>query len=466
MAKGKLVLCGYFLAGKKNESKYHFWLGKDKKIKELFSEVVILEHEKARETYRPNPLGPTIQVCKFLQQSLFRIKDLCYAYRGYRRFRLQAWEILRHTFAWEKHRIHRKSAGNPLIKVGLWIKFFCGMGKLEQVLREVQPSPDTFWVFFGVSTTTELLRSIAEKAGGKTVVSEYGELPGTFLVSEREILGDSWPSWEADLFNNLPVTTKELEQAKEVINSIGIKQRKGNRFSESEGLSRRVKEGLKKETVIYVNGAYEVSLGLVPNWGDRAKRLSPMFLSNKELLASVMSIAAKYGWTVVYKDHPLAVRLEPALEKYTVASKNTLILQGIELNEILDITDVMVSIGSKSVMTALAREIPVCLAGPFTISPSAISMGLYGSGDLEADLKKALLESGGMVSQEDYRKAVARLRKYYLYSDAEGSDEAVKTKEDLWHDLTAYRKGERQRVSIADEVLSKPFGDHKEGGGE
>jgi hypothetical protein len=459
---GKLVIVGYFLK-KHNvitelkEAKFKFWLGDYNKIKSMFSKCIVLEHSKKKRLEYDSKKWETYYTPKFLYHSEWSFKKLMQGTLAFIPLVFNHRKALLYAVRWEKSII--KSFDLTIRgKLGARVKMICGIGEITHRAKMLDLKSNDVLVIHAISPVNEILCSIAKKANSKIVFTEFGELPLTCFVSEEESIHNTWPLLESERFTNLPITQVDVEEGAKVINNMATSRQSSRPGEKTEST---VLPELKGQTVIYVNGIYPFASGLEPRKSEKSKVLSPYYATNQELLDSVGKIAERNGWHVVYKDHPLTTKIHPNSVVKSSKYKNVHILTHEDIHEILDVADVTVSLASKSILVSLARGVPVCLAGPYTIPKGAISPGVAETENLEEGIKSLLVNKAGeRVNIDDFNNYIARLRKYYLYPYVAKSKEAgMKNPSDIWKDLQEFISGQRRRISISDQELENKVRD-------
>jgi len=139
--------------------------------------------------------------------------------------------------------------------------------------------------------------------------------------------------------------------------------------------------------------------------------VSPIFRTNKHLLATVLKLSKRHGWTVVYKPHPNEV----GGGKRIAADETLVISEECSIPELVKACDSVVCLGTKVSQTALAMGKPVVLVGSYSLLGMGCCYDVQKKGDFEHQMKKAL-EIGLTDSQRKaYIEYVARELKYCLF---------------------------------------------------
>jgi len=298
------------------------------------------------------------------------------------------------------------------------ILFFSGLGQITKAFKQTRFNDhDTIILWSEHMTGMRLLKKKLTKTGIKFIYSEYGELPQTIFACNLGMFHDSWPSKAIEQFNKLPLNDADLEIAKTTITQI-IENRTS---SKSGQYSKNHEIGFMIQTstpVIYINGIQEHASGLLPRCSAFSKIYSPAFATNDEILTYFSALGKKNGWNILYKDHPNTCNFYPAQRiSAKHREKHVKVLENVDIYEVLDISDLTISLGSKTVLLSLLSGVPVCLLGPYSISSHHLRYGLLSGQDYEANILKLISPPATRrVDNEALLDYTARLIKYYYYS--------------------------------------------------
>ena len=328
-----------------------------------------------------------------------------------------------------------------------WIKRFArvvsGWGRMKAVIHGISLSSNDILVTWGeVPTLHQLLRKEADKVHAGQVIAEYGELQACFFLSEAGLFADAWPTTQKPKFQKLELSRKNKETAKLLRCSSRENKISNKQYSDELG---DLSSWICQRKVIFVPGLYSLGAGVAPSWSTLARRNSPFFADNLDLLRAVARVAERHGWVVLYKDHPNTSSYTPNRQILEPPSKNVRILGNVDIYDVLEASNIMVSLASKSVFLALFCEIPVVLAAPFTISGHDLAFELASDEELESKIVDAMDSDVDIQRLDDFN---GRLMQYYLYSLNAGESYFERGPIDAADDLISFVKGERKHVSI------------------
>lgn len=451
--KSRLILCGHFCAGEENEIKRRFWLDAPNRLSTLFDEFLILEQSFKGSRVRISPWSIRCATDYWFQHPPHLILWLIGVYAivvMFLRGRGFLWELLCLETVVAKARPRRFGLADIL---WLGFKALCGLGRIWLSLQDLKLTQyDVVVLFSEHKTSSRMVKAATCEAGARLIHSEYGELPKSLFVSELGMFHESWPAVEREQFRKLPLTDDDLRRGGNLVDAIG-RNRLSHKVS-TEVWQEDIRGRWPKAKIVYVNGTYHFASGLEPRCSEFSKEYSPKFGSNGELLKHTLALAEKNDWIVLYKDHPNIKRYFPAAQIDQLENDRLIVIGDANINDIMDVADVTVSMGSKTVFLSLARGVPVCMVGPYTISPLDLEYGLVETTDLKSGV--GLLLKRCREDRVDIRRFiefVSRLSRYYLYSERDASDWYPKSAMSMWNDISEYINRLRTRVSIDDALM-------------
>lgn len=265
----------------------------------------------------------------------------------------------------------------------------------------------------------DVIVKTCEEKGVKALYFEFGALPGTFALEDKGQMGASHVSTDYDEFRNLPVTQEEIEAAEEVckyLKESGLNRNQQISKDNSEFWSKMV-EG---RPIILYAGQNDYDSGICPYTEYSKKFHSPIFKDSDEAAIYLAEIAKKYNWNLIYKPHPLPVKHGRCLGNNI--PENVIWVSDININEIIDKSDVVVTILSQVGDVALLREKATVMLGYTQLRGKGCAYEAYVREDIEKVLVDAV-EKGYTVEQKKaFIRHVAQVNKYYLYDDLNPRD--------------------------------------------
>lgn len=446
----RLLIAGSF-AGDVNERKREFWLN-SAEAKKYFDTLHILNASESEY----------IQVDDF--EEVYFPVWLCHSKADFCRCIWGVWVLL--VLFFSSPRIlfdvlilefktmsftkgwHPSSARKLLV---LSLKGVCGLGLVFRQLHEFSLSDrDTVVVWSEHLTGMRLLKWEALRSGARLVFSEYGELPGTTFICDRGMFHESWPMRYQEQFCALPVSSDEIEEVQKQIQNIVNGKISSKVGQYATDVTLRALNLPKGKPVIYVNGVQSHASGLFPRCSDFSKEYSPYFGSNEEILEYFAKLAEKHDWTILYKDHPNTCNYFSGQEiRASALGEHVKVLGNIDIYEILSLSDMTVSLGSKTVFLSLLNQVPVFLMGPYSLGSNDLGCGVYSGGVSEETIVSAIQSARCYgVDVDSLAVYLTRMMKYYYYSmDDDANSLFGRGRQQFWKDFLDYLSGGRCVIS-------------------
>ncbi len=258
-----------------------------------------------------------------------------------------------------------------------------------------------------------LFTEMCRERGIPVSFSEFGSLPGTVVLDREGQMGESRPALHPEEFNELPVTHNDLDCAEKIVDylkSSGINRREQPDSADNSELRARLKPG---RPVILFAGQFDQDSGLVPYTENSRKYHSPVYRSTLEANLALAEIAERRGWNYIFKPHPMAVD-EVRVSKLP---KNVIYVDDININDIIDIADVVVTILSSTVYVSLVRDTASVMLGYNQIHGKGCAYEALRAEDVETVLCEAVEKGYTPEMRQAFLRHVARMQKYYLYND-------------------------------------------------
>ena len=249
---------------------------------------------------------------------------------------------------------------------------------------------------------------------GTSIISTHqGVLPGTLSFDIGGEMGKSLPAVYSDKFRKLPVNETDLRKAQEVWNFL-YKSKLNRKKQQKNNCIEYVKENIVQgKPIVFFAGQNDIDSCMVPYTEETRKYHSPVFQSSIEAGIYLAKLCEKNDWNFVYKPHPMATRYDDANK----LPKNTIYVEFGNINDLIDISDVVVTILSQTNYISLIRHKPVVMLGYNQTKGKGCTYEAFEKGLIEGTIREAL-EKGFTKEQETaFLKHIAQLIKYYLYDD-------------------------------------------------
>ena len=156
---------------------------------------------------------------------------------------------------------------------------------------------------------------------------------------------------------------------------------------------------------------------MYPPWLPNARIHSPHYTHTNDALHDLAKQAERFDWQILFKPHPnLTVRgQDPAAYSGPFADRVT-VAQGANVFECIELTDVTTTIVSQVSYVALMHERPVVLLGGNQLRGKRCAWEPARREEVGPCIERALDEGPSPSMQENWRRHVAQLLKYYLFA--------------------------------------------------
>lgn len=251
----------------------------------------------------------------------------------------------------------------------------------------------------------------------KLMFAEFGAIPGTVVFDEGGQMGESWPATHPEEFNALPVSEEDCTEAARLI--AALRQSGLNRNAQQDGLALddlTVRLKPDRPTLLFA-GQCDRDSGIIP-YNETARRFhSPSFPSTVDAVIHAAKIAAANDWNLIFRPHPIAKQeaYDPRLPK------NVIVFTEGSINDIIDLSDVVVTTLSSTVYVSLIRETPCVMLGYNQIHGKGCAYEALDKDSIEAVLQQAVHDGYTEAQKAAFIRHVAQMGKYYLFSDGRQS---------------------------------------------
>ena len=155
---------------------------------------------------------------------------------------------------------------------------------------------------------------------------------------------------------------------------------------ENEGKS--IKQLPKGNPNILVVGVSDLSIGFLRESDYQKRYISNIVDSSLDLLDIMTEICTRNKWNLIFKPHPID-RFEVQYDIYR-DNKQVCFIDDIAIEKLIDVSDVVVSIFSKSDYLTLAHNKPLVMVGNYSLSKSGATYSPTCKDDIESCIKKAI----------------------------------------------------------------------------
>ncbi|HFP7643457.1 TPA: hypothetical protein ACHD23_001608, partial [Campylobacter jejuni] len=276
------------------------------------------------------------------------------------------------------------------------------------LLEKTSPKKAFIWNKF--NATHEIFHLVCLKRNIQCVFMEFGVIPGTFNFDLQGQMGESWIANHTSDFNDLTINSNDLENAKKVLKYI-YKEKLCRNLQPKNNLIDNIKKEIKKDcpTIVYF-GQNDFEAGMIPCNQHVVKYHSPWSVDSNDACRVLSEICIKNDWNFIYKPHPNLEWLEEKKSEIIDA-------RGVDIHELIDLADVVVTILSQSSYEALIYDKPVVMLGYTHLKHKNCTYEAFAKDDVEQVLDKAIKDGFTEEMRENFHSHIARLLKYYLYDD-------------------------------------------------
>ena len=274
-------------------------------------------------------------------------------------------------------------------------------------------SPRAVVLWNGFYAFHHIAKGVCREKKIAVMYMEFGCIPGTFCIERMGQQGESWPARKPAKFKRMEISGEEMEMAGRAID-----------YLKRTGLNRNIQpikpfsagcmknyRGAKKTIVFFGHNEYES--GVFPYNFNARKYHSPCFACSLAALKYLSVLAVKNDWNLIYKPHPAMVSLGHE-EKNRKWAEYT---DDVNINSLIDFSDLAVTIVSQTAYIALIREKPVLMLGYTQLKNKGCCYEAFHVRQIQKQMKKALREGYTEKQRENFRRHVAGLLKEYLYDD-------------------------------------------------
>ncbi len=272
----------------------------------------------------------------------------------------------------------------------------------------IQPKVLVVWNNWGNNSVVP--KEIAKRKGIPVLSAERGFLEGTLMFS-RNGYGQDMLNTEPKRFCALPVSTEETETSAKIISYLGNSGY--NRYAQPENdmlnpLKKRLDNG--RFNVLFI-GAFDYENPGFP----KNDIYSPTFSISNEAMQYLSKLAKKNSWNLIYKPHPLLSKMSnmPQNKK----SSNVFYIRDGNINDLIDISDVVVCMISGVSYIALTRGKPLVSLGATPLWGKGCCYEPSSIDDVETQIKQALQYGYTKEQEQAFIKHVAQVSKYYYFDD-------------------------------------------------
>ena len=284
----------------------------------------------------------------------------------------------------------------------------------EKVISEVKPA--LLIIDASRVIRSYVLEYVCKRQGVKHLYSHPGHFPGTYIFDPLGESGCCVPNINAEKFSRLPVDSSDISKACEIWEY--LYESKANRKCQPnidlvEMLEKKVNK--HRPTILF---AAHVDSDNIPYTEHVRKHFSPMFATSIDAGVHLSYICRKNNWNFIYKPHPLSVDERI----HNLLADGSIYLEQANINDLIDASDVVVTVQSSVNYVALIRSKPVVMLRYNVINGKGCTYEVYVKENIERILECAIEKGFTQKQKEAFRRHIAQNIKYYLYDDLSERD--------------------------------------------
>lgn len=277
---------------------------------------------------------------------------------------------------------------------------------VQKIMDTWHPSQIVLWNAFYAFHF--IIRHICEGRKIPVKYMEFGNIPGTIILEELGQMGESWPARYPEEFLKIPVSDKEYKEAELLIQKLRRNRLNRNIQPQNNKLY-EVKERLKTDRpIIFYAGQNDNACGMQPYTENTKRFHSPIFKSSDEAALFLAEVCGKNDWNYIYKPHPMMARNcdQAALPE------NVIYVDEIDINDLIDLSDVVVTILSTVSYIGLIRRKPVLMLGYTQLKGKGCTYEAFEKQNIKDEISSILVNNKESMYKY-FIKHIAQLNTYY-----------------------------------------------------
>jgi len=167
----------------------------------------------------------------------------------------------------------------------------------------------------------------------------------------------------------------------------------------------------KAKPIVFYAGQNDINSNMVPYTEETQKYCSPIFKTSIDAGIYIAELCKKNKWNFVYKPHPMRIKYE---EKSQLPN-NTIYVENGNINDLVDISNVVVTILSQTNYISLVRHKPVVMLGYSQAKGKGCTYEAFEKDIIENVIRKALKNGFTEEQEKAFLIHIAQVLKYYLY---------------------------------------------------
>lgn len=279
---------------------------------------------------------------------------------------------------------------------------------LKNIFLLINPSRVIIWG--AAERQSCILAKLAQEMQIPFGYMEHGWIPGTFQFDKYWV--EDYQKYDTEPKLDLAVENRKIKikEIKDYIINNKIDTGKYREIEEDEKELRRIN---RKRKTIFLIGTDDCGIGINPQSDYWKSYILPSFSSTSEAALFIAGICKKNDWNFVFKPHPNFMNGDEVdkIDNTIIRVKYT------EIDRLICLADVIVSIGSKADYKVLMYGKPLIKLGRMTLYKKGCSYKCDDKYQIEQEIKNALDMGMTKEQTENFELHMAQLLEYHLWDD-------------------------------------------------
>lgn len=311
------------------------------------------------------------------------------------------------------------SESYSLVLSGLSYKYIC------DIIDTFNPAKVALWNAFHPFHL--IIRGICAEKSIPMVYMEFGSLPGTFDISEYGQMGESYAATHIEEFKAIPVSDADYKRTEAICTSL-YKSRLNRNTQQNKSILNILPQINPESPTIFYAGQNDFESGISP-YTEKSKEFhSPIFTSSDKAAKYLSRLAKKNGWNFIYKPHPIMEMMG-----LTNHIPDCIDGSGIDVNDLVDYSDVTVTILSQVSYISLIRGKPTLMLGYTQLRGKECTYEAFEKDIIEQKIIDALKNGFTEEMKSMFVKHVTQMLNTVLFDDGTSKSEVYGLTPDLAH---------------------------------
>lgn len=298
-----------------------------------------------------------------------------------------------------------------LTEMGAYYMVYYMYHYANELLDRFQPKQIILYALLSVQHL--IVEEVCKEKKIPLITTHPGVLSGTLSFDVGGEMGKSLPALYPEKFKNLPVSSGEIEYAQKVWDYL-YNSKLNRRIQPKNNCLEFIKKNIDKDRpIVFFAGQNDINSNMVPYTAETKKYHSPIFHTSIDAGTYLAKLCKKNSWNFIYKPHPMSTKYDSKEQ----LPDNTIYIDFGDINDLIDISDVVVTILSQTNYISLIRYKPVVMLGFNQTKGKGCTYEAFKLSEIEKTIIIALNNGFTKQQQKAFLIHIAQLIKYYLYDD-------------------------------------------------